>query len=110
MALPAMTNDVIFKIVFGSQKNERVLRALLNALLDLSGPDRIDGVEILNPYIDKEHMADRGVILDIKARDQADRLYNIEVQVAADPDYVKRSLYNSSAANYANIRKLITPI
>src|SRR5262245_32054393 len=93
MAYPVLLNDVIFKVVFGTQRNEAVLRALLNALLGLTGTARIESLQILNPYSGSEHLGDRGVILDVKARDGTGRLYNVEVQVAEEPDYIKRSLY-----------------
>ena len=38
---PGLLNDVIFKIVFGGSQSEAVLRHLLNALLKLTGGDRI---------------------------------------------------------------------
>lgn len=59
----------------------------------LSGDDRIVELEVLNPYVDKEHLLEKGVILDVKARDGLRRLYNIEVQVAQEPAYVERALY-----------------
>ena len=90
---PTLMNDVIFKIVFGTQPNEPILRALLNALLGLSGDQRLIELQILNPHADKEYFVERGVVLDVKARDGRGRLYNVEVEVAEEPDYIKRSLY-----------------
>lgn len=88
-----LLNDVIFKVVFGSEKSTPVLRALLNALLGLAGDERIASLEILNPSLDREHLLDKGVILDVRARDHRGRLYNIEVQVAAEPAYTQRAVY-----------------
>jgi predicted transposase/invertase (TIGR01784 family) len=93
MRHPTLMNDIIFKIVFGTQENEAVLRALLNAILGLSGPDRIVELTILAPHVDKTYIVDRGAILDVKARDGQGRLYNIELQVSDEPSYVKRALY-----------------
>ncbi|MBI3926659.1 MAG: PD-(D/E)XK nuclease family transposase [Armatimonadetes bacterium] len=89
----SLLNDIIFKIVFGTDVSRPVLRALLNALLGLSGERRIVDLDILNPYLDKEHLLDKGVILDVKARDAQGRLYNIEVQVSAQPAYMERAVY-----------------
>jgi hypothetical protein len=36
---PAFLNDVVFKIVFGTEKHEALLRALVNALPGLTGPE-----------------------------------------------------------------------
>ncbi|MEW6284296.1 MAG: Rpn family recombination-promoting nuclease/putative transposase [Candidatus Eremiobacterota bacterium] len=89
----SLLNDIIFKIVFGTEASSPVLRALLNALLGLSGQERIAELEILNPYLDKSHVLDKGVILDVKARDGRGRLYSIEVQVCRDPAYTERAVY-----------------
>lgn len=88
-----LLNDIVFKIVFGTEANRPILRALLNALLGFSGDERIEDLELLNPYLDKEHLLEKGVVLDVKARDRRGRLYNIEVQVGAQPAYVQRVIY-----------------
>lgn len=90
---PALMNDILFQVVFGTERNEPLLRALLNALLGRTGDERITHLDILNPHGDKSHVQDRGVVLDVKARDGAGRLFNVEVQVTEEPDYVSRSLY-----------------
>jgi len=89
----SLLNDIIFKIVFGSETSRPVLRALLNALLGLSGRERIVDLEILNPALDRDHLLDKGVVLDVKARDGQGRLYNIEVQVSPDRAYIPRAVY-----------------
>jgi predicted transposase/invertase (TIGR01784 family) len=61
-------HDVIFKIVFGTEKNKPVLRALLNALLSLSGQERIKRLTIVAGTNDKTYLEERGVILDVKAQ------------------------------------------
>ena len=89
----SLVNDVIFKIVFGSAENAPILRALLNAILGLSGPDRIQEVQISNPYGEKKRIDEKEIVLDIKARDGEDRRYNVEVQLNREPNYVERSLH-----------------
>ena len=59
MGTISLLNDVFFKIVFATEQNSPILRALLNALLDLSGNDRILELEILNPALDNEHASDK---------------------------------------------------
>ena len=86
-------NDIIFKIVFGATDDRDLLRALINALLNLSGENRILDIEILNPHVEKRYVDEKGGVLDVKARDSAGRLYNIEVQVCDEQAYVPRALY-----------------
>jgi predicted transposase/invertase (TIGR01784 family) len=91
---PGILNDVLFKIVFGTQAGEPILRALVNALLDLDGEHKIVALTLLNPISEKEFIDDKGPILDLKARDQLGRQYNVEVQLSPGlGDYIPRSLY-----------------
>ncbi|MBI4867912.1 MAG: Rpn family recombination-promoting nuclease/putative transposase [Candidatus Wallbacteria bacterium] len=93
MVRVSLLNDVIFKIVFGSEEGRPLLKSLLNAVLEHSGEVPMAEVELLNPNLDKAHLLEKGVLLDVKARDDQGRLYNIEVQVASEPAYVERALY-----------------
>lgn len=88
-----LLNDVVFKIVFGSPKNEPILRSLLNAILNLTGADRIVQLTLLNPELSKPSVLARGAILDLRAKDGCGRQYNIEVQLREQIHYVQRSLY-----------------
>ena len=94
---PGILNDILFKIVFGTESSEPTLRALLNALLDLNGPQKIVDLALLCPISEKEFIEEKGPILDVKARDDAGRQYNIEVQLSPGiGDYIKRSIYYTS--------------
>ncbi len=85
--------DYAFKRVFGSENNEPILIDLLNSILAPPADRRIVYVEIMNPFNDKEYSSDKLSILDIKARDQFGRLYNIEMQMANPLAFQERVLY-----------------
>ena len=74
------TVDFVFKKVFGSPENSGALIGLLNAVLSLPNP--ITQVEILNPFSYQEFADDKLIVLDVRARDSAERLLNIEMQVS----------------------------
>ena len=88
-----LLNDIIFKIVFGSPKNERILRSLLNAILNLEGADRIVQLTLLSGDLSRASILAKNVILDVRAEDGCGRQYNIEVQVREQVHYIQRSLY-----------------
>ena len=71
--------DLVFKKLFGSVENKALLISLLRAVLPDSPavPDPIADVEIMNPYNDQETLDEKLSILDVKARDQSGRQYNI---------------------------------
>lgn len=83
--------DYAFKRVFGDQRNAHLLVHLLNAILDPEVP--IVGVEIINPFNEKEYSEDKLTILDVKARDESGRLINVEMQMLLPRHFRSRILY-----------------
>ena len=45
-----LTNDFLFKAVFGQESNKKLTICLLNALLQLEEQKQIKEIEILNPF------------------------------------------------------------
>ncbi len=92
-------NDVAFKKVFADKKHKHVLINFLNSVLDL--PSNIKDLTIVRtdqvPII--EFLKETS--LDIKAIDENDREFVIEMQVEDQKDFQNRSLYYA-AKSYAN--------
>ena len=95
------TVDCVFKAILGSEHNKNLLIDFLNAVIAPLPNCVISAVEILNPYNEREHLADKLSIVDIKAKDKAGRIYQVEIQVstygalAARLPYVMCDLYAS---------------
>ena len=85
--------DCVFKALLGTERNRRLLMHFLNAVLAGELADPIIEVEILNPYNEREFLDDKLSIVDVKARDQSGRLYQIEIQLLNVPDLPARILY-----------------
>ena len=100
-----ITNDVLFKLIFGVEKHRRILVCLLNALLQLEGPSAISSVEILNPYNERKYPGDKLSILDVKARDERGLLYNVEMQVSVPDIWSQRVLYYASCLYTSQMEK-----
>ena len=83
--------DLVFKMLF--TKDDDLLTDLLNAVLNLSAEKRICTVKVLNPAILPETVRQKYIILDIRATDESDRQYDIEMQVRKYSFYPKRTLY-----------------
>jgi predicted transposase/invertase (TIGR01784 family) len=105
MPTQSILNDIVFKVAFADPANSRLLIALLNAILGLEGSDKIATVTVLNPTNFKEFLADKGTILDIKARTQHGWNLNIELQVRAEDFYIPRSLYYLSGLYVKQLNK-----
>ena len=85
--------DCVFKALLGSLENRNLLAHFLNAILasDLHAP--IVGVEILNPYNDKEFLDDKLSVVDVKANDAAGCIYQVEIQLLGYRHLPARMLY-----------------
>ena len=85
--------DCVFKALLGSEDNRVLLIHFLNALLGAELPAPVSAVEILNPYNEREFLDDKLSIVDVKARDDFGRLYQVEIQILPHADLPARMLY-----------------
>jgi predicted transposase/invertase (TIGR01784 family) len=88
--------DCVFKALLGSEENRNLLVHFLNAVLNAELPEPITSVEILNPYNDKEFLDDKLSIVDVKARDNKERIYQIEIQLLNYDNLPSRIIYGWS--------------
>ena len=80
--------------MLGSEENRNLLIHFLNAFLAQDLAEPLVWVDILNPYNDKEFLSDKLSIVDVKARDSQDRLYQIEIQLTSYAHLPSRIIYN----------------
>jgi len=98
-------NDIAFRKIFGNENKKEILISFLNAVLDFTGDKKIKTVTILNPFQLPELIKYKTTVIDIKATDQSDHFYIIEMQVADKGNFDKRIQYYSSKAYNAQIIK-----
>jgi hypothetical protein len=84
--------DVVFKLLFGAERNRDILRALLNDILRPKRP--ITSVDVANPEIRKDVAADRGLVLDVLAVHDDGTRTDIEMQTRDRGATEKRALYH----------------
>ena len=90
--------DFAFKRIFGSAESSDILISFLNAILALQSPYRIAEVEIVDPYLAPKIKGMKDTYLDVKARDESDKSYIIEMQVLNVEGFEQRILYNACKA------------
>ncbi|MBI5543692.1 MAG: Rpn family recombination-promoting nuclease/putative transposase [Deltaproteobacteria bacterium] len=83
--------DVVFKLLFAHPSNRELLISLLTAVLRPSSPIR--EVEILNPEIPKDMVADKGIVLDVHVRLEDGRHVDIEMQSTKQLSFSSRALF-----------------
>ena len=98
-------NDVAFRKIFGNENRKEVLISFLNAVLLLENNNRIETVEILTPYQLPSIKGGKVTIVDIKAKDQNQKTYIVEMQVAEVDGFDKRVLYYASKSYSAQIER-----
>ena len=97
-----LTNDYIFKNIFGKQGNENILKELLISILDI----QIKEIEILHDvHLERETQENKEGILDIKATLNNNIIVNIEMQVKNEHNMIDRSLYYWSKLYSKNLSK-----
>ena len=83
--------DFVFKNIFGSEKNPKILISFLNATL--KPKYLITEVEMKNTDINKDYIEDKFSRLDVKATTSNNEIINIEIQLKNEYNMIKRSLY-----------------
>lgn len=95
--------DYAFKHVFGREQSKSALISLLDAVLQPAAGHKIASLELLNPFNDKEALDDKLSVLDIKARDETGRQFNIEMQMVGYGAFRQRVVYYWSRLHQAQL-------
>lgn len=95
--------DIAFKKIFSNEAHKEILQEFLNEILILESP--IASLEILNPYQVPKLYELKLTSLDIKAKDQLNREFLIEMQVGREDWFCQRAMYYS-AKSYSSQLKI----
>lgn len=98
-------NDIAFKKIFGDENHTEILISFLNATLDFKGDYKIKSVKILNPYQVPKIEELKETILDIKATNEKNETFIVEMQRKDLNNFQKRSLYYTSKAYIQQLDK-----
>lgn len=107
--------DFAFKKLFGSEENKDILIAFINSIIDEN--EQIKDIELKNPYNIADYRKGKMTILDIKAVDDKDIWYDIEMQISQQDFFDERALYYwskvyssqiESGEDYEKLRKTIS--
>ncbi|HET6879081.1 MAG TPA: Rpn family recombination-promoting nuclease/putative transposase [Pirellulales bacterium] len=97
--------DYAFKHVFGREESKPALISLLDAVLQPTAGQHIASLELLNPFNDRETPDDKTSVLDIKARDETGRQFNVEMQLLAYGGFRQRALYYWSRLHHSQLKR-----
>lgn len=97
-------SDYIFKLVFGAEKNKKVLISLLNAIL--KGNPKITDLQLRNSEIPKIIKDNKTIRLDVKAEINPQQFVDIEIQVQNTGEIVERAIQCVQSMSVENFRLL----
>jgi len=96
MVFVDVKNDIAFRKIFSDENKTEILISFLNAVLNLSGKNRIQAITINNPFQLPILPNYKASILDVRAKDFKGNTFIIEMQVADLLGMDKRLLYYTS--------------
>lgn len=86
-------NDIAFHRIFGNENKTKILISFLNAILKFKSGERIVEVQIANPYQFPRIAGEKASIIDVRAKDERERQFVVEMQVASVRGFGKRVQY-----------------
>ena len=87
------TSDLFIATLLSAPKNEPILRGVINAVLMNSGHVPIKTAKVLNPFNIKEFAVDKQIVLDVRVKDEWDRIFNIEIQTTPHTAFIERVVF-----------------
>ena len=97
-----LTNDFIFKKVFGKKGNESILKDLLEAILKI----KIKKIELQTEVeLERELIDDKTGVLDIEATIDDNTIIDIEMQMRNQYNMKERSLFYWAGLYYTGLKK-----
>ncbi len=98
-------NDIAFRKIFGNENRKEVLISFLNAVQLLQNDKKIINVDILTLYQLPDIKGGKLTIVDVKAKDQNEKTYIVDMQVGEVDGFDKRVLYYASNSYSAQIER-----
>ena len=108
--------DVVFKLLFGDERNTDILIDFLKSVLSLS-EDEYDKITITDTHLKRETIDDKLGVVDVKLTTKNGTIIHIEIQVAKETAFPERiTYYNAkmlvtqlkSSEEYLELDKVIT--
>jgi len=86
-------NDIAFRKIFGNENKKEILISFLNAVLKLENQSRIKTITLLNPFQFPKIKGLKVTVIDVKATDEKENVFIIEMQLTDKKGLDKRIQY-----------------
>ena len=86
-------SDLFTAVLLGDPKNESLLLSYINGVFLDVGKTPIVKAKLINPFNIKKYAMSKSIVLDVHAKDELGRHYDIEVQNQDHQFFENRMLY-----------------
>jgi len=109
-------NDVVFKLLFGDQRNGDLLIDFLKAVISLPEDDYSE-IAVVDPHLIRKHPDKKLGILDLKIRTKSGKIVHVEIQLLDFPQIRERIVFYDAGLitdqidageEYGSIKRVIT--
>ena len=94
--------DVIFKLLFGDERNTEILIDFLKAILNLA-EDEYESISLDDTHLKREGANDKLGIVDVRLKTKSGKIIHIEMQILEQEDFPER-------ITYYNAKMLVTQL
>ena len=95
--------DVVFKMIFGDERNKDILIDFLKAILSLDD-EEYEHIAIADPHLKREKIKDKMGIVDVKLTSKSGKIIHIEIQVLEQEELAERVTYYNAKMLTAQIK------
>ena len=88
-----LSDDVVFRALFGAERLSVSLMGLLNAILREVRLPQVKSLTLKNPFLLETWKNEKEPILDVRVVDEEEREYDVEMQCRREKYYVGRAVY-----------------
>jgi len=96
-------SDVVFKMLFGDERNKDILIDFLKAILNLP-EDEYEHITITDPHLKRERTKDKLGIVDVKLTSKSGKIIHIEIQVLEQDEIPEIITYYNSKMLTAQLK------
>jgi predicted transposase/invertase (TIGR01784 family) len=96
--------DYVFSLLFGDQRNIKILEGFLKTILDIA-PEEYDSLTIVNPFLKRLFGRDKLGIVDVRVTTKTGRVLHIEVQLEKYAYMKHRTLYYVSKLLWEQMKR-----
>jgi predicted transposase/invertase (TIGR01784 family) len=109
-------NDVVFKLLFGDQRNGDLLADFLKAVIQLPDDDYSE-ITVVDPHLIRKHPDKKLGILDLKIKTNSGKIVHVEIQLWDFPQMRERIVFYDAGLimdqidageDYGSIKRVIT--